>query len=122
MVKQRKLTQAGLEAIVRNVNFMDRVLWVGKMGHGFYIQVQYNEACVVTGKITRQKARKWYVSPFSTETEVIETCFKAVRTSMEHVVREHFTYRGRRVYSPHFHIDARIVLCDKNDFDTRVNP
>jgi hypothetical protein len=54
-----------------------------------------------------------------TETEIVETAFKACRVSTEHVVKEHFRYKGRRIYSPHFDVALRIQACDERRFDSR---
>lgn len=118
-MSQRMLTLQGVRDIVGQVKFKDRYLVVGEMGNGAYVQVQYYEPCVDTGEHMLQCARKWYISLYSTESEVVETCFKALRTSNEHVLKEHFTYKGRRVYSPHFDVNARIELCDAKRYDAR---
>lgn len=117
MRTKKKKSLEDVVAIVKEVRFMDRTIHVERAGSGFLVQVQYFEEDVETGRIALQKARQWYLSPFASETEIVETCFKAVRTSMEHVVKEHFSYKKRRVYSPHFAIDGRISLCDGKWFD-----
>ncbi len=119
-IKQPKKTFDDVKAIVDKVAFMDRLFFLGRKGDNFYLQVQYMEEDVDTGKLEKQKARKWLISPYATETEIVETAFKACRTSMDHVLKEHFLYSGRRVYSPHFSIEARIEMCDKKRFDTRI--
>jgi len=121
-MNQPRKTIDDVRAIVASISFMDRKLHVDTMGRGFFLQVQYLEPDIETGRIEIQKARKWYVSAFSTESEIVETAFKACRISMEHVVKEHFTYRGRRVFSPHFHVQARIDACDAERFDARIPP
>lgn len=117
---QPKKTYDEVLEIVGRIEFMDRKVVVSQVGEGYHLQVQYMEVDVDTGKMELQKARKWYISPYSTETEIVETAFKACRTSMDHVLKEHFLYRGRRVYSPHFDINARIAMCDAKQFDGRV--
>lgn len=117
---QPKLTLEEVQAVVRNVAFMDRTFRVGLKGNGYFLQVQYMEEDIITKKLELQRARKWYVSSYSTTTEIVETAFKACRTSMEHVLKEHFTYKHRRVYSPHFSIEARIAMCDQGLFDSRI--
>lgn len=109
----------GLREIVGQVQFKDRFLVVGEMGNGAYVQVRYYEKCILTGDLQLQCARKWYISLYSTESEIVETCFKALRISNEHVLKEHFTYKGRRVFSPHFDVAARIELCDAKRYDAR---
>ncbi len=120
METQRKLTIHQVKDIVNKILFMDRSFRVEPMGEGCFLQVQYMEQDIETGKMELQLARKWYISFFSTETEIVETAFKACRVSMDHVLKEHFTYMGRRVYSPHFDIQARLDMCDHDQYDGRI--
>jgi hypothetical protein len=121
-LKSGPLTKEDVERIVAGVSFLDRRFRVLEKGDGFLVQLEYDERCVVTGELKLQRARKWYVSPWSTETEVVETCWAAVCRSQMHVAGEHFTYRGRRVYSPHFNVEARVELVDGDRFDAREEP
>jgi hypothetical protein len=53
----------------------------------------------------------------ATRSEIVQTCIKLVMTSMEHRAREGFTYRGKRVFGPHFDVDAIWQLCADKRFD-----
>lgn len=103
--------------IIEQVEFKDRRFEVGELGDGFYVQVLYEEADVDTGVVETQRARRWFIEPDSSETQIVETVFKACRVSNDHVLKEHFTYQGRRVYSPHFHIQARMTMSDACAYD-----
>jgi hypothetical protein len=118
---QPKLTLAQVQEALQDVKFMDRKFLVMEKGDGFLIQMSYMEEDVDnpgSGPM-EQKTRKWYTSPYMTETELVETCWAMVCRSQMHIAGEHFTYKGRRVYSPHFDIDARIAMCDEGKFDAR---
>jgi hypothetical protein len=121
-LRRGPLTKVDVERIVAGVSFRDRRFRVLEKGDGFLVQLEYDEPCVETGEPKLQRSRKWYVSPHSTETEVVETCWACVCRSQMHVAGEHFTYQGRRVYSPHFDVDARLELVDAGRFDTREDP
>lgn len=124
-MSQPRKTLAEVREIVSQVQFMDRTLHVEERDGGFHLQVQYLELDIDqpdNPEPQLQKARKWYVSAFSTETEIVETAFAACRRSMDHVLKEHFMYKGRRVYSPHFDVNARIRMCDNSSFDGRIPP
>jgi len=114
-----------IQIIVDSISFMDRkfnLISKGKDEQGnefFLLQIEYMEEDINTGKLELQKARKWYISPYATETEIVETAFAACRRSMEHVLKEHFLYQGHRVYSPHFDIKGRKALCIVKSFDER---
>ncbi len=116
---QIRKSKQEIQDILNQIEFMDRKIVLLEKGDGFLLQIQYYEADINTGKIELQKARKWYISPFSTETEIVETAFAACRRSMDHVLKEHFLYKGHRVYSPHFDINARIKICQDEQFDGR---
>lgn len=105
--------------IISGVKFMDRTFRLMAKGDGYLLQLSYYEADIETGKRALQKARKWYISPWMTETEIVETAFAACRRSMDHVLKEHFTYQGERVYSPHFDVQARLKMCKDKKFDSR---
>jgi len=116
---QRKLSLEEITSIVNELKFWDREFRLTSIGDGWNLQVIYDEEDVDTGTVERQHSRKWYISPYSTKTEVVETAYAACLRSMKHVVREHFTYKGRRVMSPHFDIEARVHLCDSARYDVR---
>lgn len=85
-------------------------VFVGQMGNGYYIQLRYIETDIETDDLSDQHSRKWYISPHSLESEVVQTVLKACLTSAEHMIREHFTYCGQRVFSPHFDIMDLVKL------------
>lgn len=91
-----------------------------KKGDGFNLQVVYDEPDIVTGAVTEQHSRKWYVSPWMTVSEVVRTAQKALKCSMEHVVDEHFLFRGVRVFSPHYDVEQLAQLGDGVRMDART--
>jgi hypothetical protein len=58
--------------------------------------------------------RKWLIEQTMTETQIVNTCFKAYETAIEHEFRELFRYRGRPVYNPHRCVNA---LCGLKKLD-----
>jgi hypothetical protein len=101
---------------------MDRKFLLLEKGDGYLVQMEYFEADVEKpgSEPVSQKTRKWYVSPFMSESEIVETCWAMVCRSAIHIASENFQYRGKRVYSQHFDIHGRMYLVDHNSFDTRV--
>lgn len=96
--------------------FMEYNLCVNKNSRGeYYLQAHYLEACVDTGRQEYQFTRRWILSPHMVKGEVIQTAFKCCITSMEHRTREHFLYRGRRVFGPHFDIDVLWSVADQTE-------
>lgn len=71
----------------------------------------YLQVCATTedntspGDKMSWKSRKWFLSKHMTDSEVVQTAFKAVLTAVEHETRECFLYNGRHVFGPHFDIN-----------------
>jgi ribose-phosphate pyrophosphokinase len=81
----------------------------------YYLQGRYEEEDTVTGKMEMQYTRKWLLSPEMTRSEVVQTAFKCILTSMEHRAREWFTYRGRSIFGPHFDVDKLHGICESEE-------
>lgn len=113
------MTRGKLQTILSNIKCFDREFMITDVVYGqdlgWHLQVTYYEADVITGKEELQKSRKWLISHEDTETDVVHTVFAAVMRSYDHVVQEHFTYYGRRVYSPHFDIAARMEMAARHE-------
>lgn len=121
-MEQPRLTREEIQKILDDVSFQDRKFLLLEKGDGYLVQMEYFEADVEKpgSEPISQKTRKWYISPFMSESEIVETCWAMVCRSQLHIASEHFEYRGRRVYSQHFDVYGRIYLCDHDTFDTRI--
>lgn len=113
------LTLLEKKAIVSRVHFCNYVFSICvEEGRG-YLQASFPDKDSVTGQQALQKTRKWLLSKHMTPSEVVQTCFKLVMTSLEHEAREKFTYKGCRVYGPHFDVEALVDLCRDKRLDYR---
>jgi hypothetical protein len=92
---------------------------VDEVPGGFQLHAAWLEPDIVGGKAALQKSRKWLLSPHMTKSEIVQTCFKLAMTAAEHRVRESFTYRGNRIFGPHFDVDALHTICSEKRFDVR---
>jgi hypothetical protein len=99
-----------IQRIISDITFRDWEFLITEKGDGFLIQISYRTVDVDTGEMALQKGRKWYVSSWAIESEIVQTCLKAVITVMEHEAREHFLYKGVRAFGPHFDINALVEL------------
>ncbi len=113
------MTVDNFKQIIAAIDFREYMFVVLAAGGNCYLQGQYFEADVVTGKDELQKTRKWLLSEHMTKSEVVQTAFKCALTSMEHRTREHFLYKGHRIFSPHYDVDALLELCVDGRFDER---
>lgn len=58
-----------------------------------------------------QRTRKWLLSTHMTDSEIVATAFKLCLTSAEHRTREAFTYKGQRIFGPHFDVEDLVKVC-----------
>ncbi len=105
------LTKEEIKYIVGRVKYLDWELYVGDMGDGLYVQVRFDAPDSETGEVMRQHCRKWYMSLWMTETEVVDTVYKAVEAAVIHEMKESFTYRGEMIHNPHTSVKARAIAC-----------
>lgn len=109
-----------IKKIVGQVKYKDWAFVVRKKGDGFLIQVQFmGEDTDGSGKMELQKCRKWFVSQYSCDSEVVRSCFLAIRQAEEHELCERFHYKGHQVYNPHLHMDLMAEFISKKPFQTR---
>lgn len=109
-----------IKSIVSHVKYKDWQFVVGKKGDGFLIQVQFmGEDTDGSGKLELQKCRKWFVSQHSVDSEVIRSCFLAIRQAEEHELCEHFHYKGHQVYNPHLDMNSMAEFISKKPFEVR---
>ena len=113
------MTLEQIRAIVAQCAFEDFSFSV-VLADGFLIlQATWPEIDISTGHYERQHSRKWLLSAHMTRSEIVQTCFKLALTAAEHRTRETFKYRGRRIFGPHFDVDALHALCGQRGFDVR---
>ena len=55
-------------------------------------------------------SRKWRLSRYMTDAEIVQTALKAVLTAEEHEAREQFTYDGHAIFGPHLSLDKMVEL------------
>lgn len=75
-----------------------------------YLQIGYHAPCTKTGKMGWWKGRKWYLSEFMTNDEIIKTAFAAFKAAIEHEVMEGFKMDGKVVFNPHVSFEALLSV------------
>lgn len=91
-------------------------------GFIFSLQQRYGECFLqvvcergrdnTTGELMIWRGHKWWLSRHSTNSEVVQTAFKAVLTALEHEARERFLYRGHAVLHGHYDLEQLATLLD----------
>lgn len=74
---------------------------------------------IVTGEPAEQHTRKWLISSHMTKSEIVATALKCVLASEEHEAREDFTYRGQRIFGPHFDVECLVAMCQDEALEVR---
>lgn len=92
--------------IVSNIDYKDWQFRIMEKGDGFLLQVIFQAKDVKTGKLEDQHCRKWYVSAYSCNAEIVRTAFKAVEAAELHELHENFKYKDCRVFDPHLDLDS----------------
>lgn len=78
----------------------------------FTLWATYVEPDIETGVPAIQRTRDWLIHASDTEHQIVQTALKCVLTSAEHRIREAFTYKGQRIFGPHYDLDELVMLCE----------
>ena len=81
-----------------------------------FVQCVYDAPCTETGTLREWRGRKWYLSDFMTEDEIVKTCFAAFRAAVDHEVMEGFRCDGRRVFNPHTPYTVLMDAAEQQEF------
>lgn len=92
-------------SILKEITFRNRQFKVRKRGEGFLMEVCLTAIDPKIAEPPERFGRKWYVSKFSTKSEIVQTALKAVLHAIEHDAREQFRYRGEAIFSSQFDVD-----------------
>lgn len=76
----------------------------------------------VTGESEMWKGRKWKLSYYATDTEIVQTAWAAVERALIHEASELFKYKGVAIYNRHLSVDLLAALASRPDAeDSRDN-
>jgi hypothetical protein len=101
----RELNLSMMREIVAMCSYVGYEFAVLVDGRGaIYLQASYMEPDVTSGNEipVQQLTRRCFLSPMMTRSEIVQTVFKCVLTSMEHRVREWFRYSGQPIEEKKF--------------------
>lgn len=100
---------------ILNTNFHIRVERDNKdeKNGRIFIQIIYNAPCTKTGVPQEWHGRKWYLSDYMTDDEVIKTCFSAFKATVEHEIMEGFKVNGIILFNPHINYEELLSISNK---------
>ena len=108
-----------IQLILDGVSYRDWDIVLRMDGNRPYIQVQFDAPDSFTGVVERQYCRKWMLSRFMTDSEIVSTAYKALKTAVEHEFNEDFRFMGEPVFRPHMDIHALWELSNQQRIDKR---
>lgn len=76
---------------------------------------KWETRCVKTHELMPINSRKWALSEYMCESEIVQTALLAAITAEEHEAREAFRYKGKRVFNPHISVEALSEACETED-------
>lgn len=80
-------------------------------GDQMYIQIEDKVGlCNVTGDAFPWRGRKYNISKYMTDGEIVQTAFVALMSAVEHETREGFKYRGQSIFDPHYDVEKLVEL------------
>lgn len=86
-----------------------------KNGDLMYFNLLFWTPTGANGTLEPQHSRKWILSEHMTESEIVQTAFKAILTAEEHETREQFLYENVAVFNPHIAVSVLKAICGMQD-------
>ncbi len=103
-----KLTMSLFGTQLRIIVEFDKVF-----GGRIYLQVAYDAPCTKTGELAEWKGRKFYLSEFMTDDEIVKTAYTAFEMGVKHEIMEGFKYEGKIVFNPHVNFMELLTVSDR---------
>lgn len=82
-------------------------------GNRVFLQVSYEAPCTNTGELQEWKGRKYYLSEFMTDDEIIKTGYVAFEQAVKHEVMEGFKVDGIILFNPHINFEELLKISHK---------
>ncbi len=92
-------------AEVGDLGFLLQARWMGPDAEDFY------------GEPVQQVSRKWFVSAFSCEREIVDTAWALIERAEIHEAQEFFRYQGEAIFNRHIKPEALLRVA--RDVQTR---
>ncbi len=112
-------TLAEVVTVVSRISYKDWVFRVLEKGDGFLLQARWMgpDAEDYYGQHAQQVSRKWYISPFACDREIVDTAFGLVERAEIHEAQEFFRYHGESIFNRHIKPEALMAVA--RDIQTR---
>lgn len=78
-----------------------------------FVQMIYESPCTKTDTIKEWRGRKWYLSEYMTNDEIVKTVFLAFEIAVRHEILEGFKVNGKPLFNPHVNYEALLDVSHK---------
>lgn len=113
-----------IKTVIDNIKYKDWNINLLIKAHNFYLlQVTFMAYDFTTDKVELQKCRKFYVSPFMEESEIIRTAYLAIQQAEFHELDENFKYKDIAIFDPHLNLNhvRSCIYYESIEKETRKN-
>jgi hypothetical protein len=77
-----------------------------------FLQILYEAPCSKTQEDQIWRGRKFYLSDYMTEDEIIKSVYLAFKLAVEHEIMEGFTVDGKILFNPHVNYESLLTISD----------
>lgn len=113
-------TKTSIQELIKRIEYKDWVFKVEDRADCFTLQIVFKDKCIVTGEIEEQYCRKWFLSKYMTDNEIIRTAFTAVEKAEYHELCEKFKFDNKLINNPHLDVlKISQGVIDFTNLDTR---
>lgn len=107
LLKRMSMTCLGV-TFVPKVSY-DKIFNTGRV----YVQLSYIAPCSKENKVDIYRSRKWYLSEYMTDDEIVKTCYAAFEMAIKHEILEGFQVDGVSLFNPHVDFEELIKISHK---------
>lgn len=83
-------------------------IWIRRI----FIQIVYQAPCTKTGESLEWKGRKFYLSDYMTNQEILGTAYLAFKLAIEHEIMEGFKVDGKVLFNPHVSFESLLSITE----------
>jgi hypothetical protein len=118
-MNQEKKSYLDIEVLIDNIKYRDWDIVLRMDGDRPYVQIQFDAPDSFTGVVERQYCRKWMLSYYMTDSEIVRTVYKALEAAVLHEFQEDFRFMEEPIFRPHYDVFALARLSMSNAVDRR---
>lgn len=79
----------------------------------YFLQVIYDDVCRIDGEVREWHGRKWRLSGYMIEDELIKTAYVAFESAVKHEVMEGFKVDNLVLFNPHVNFEELLKISNK---------